>query len=82
LIDIFPDGIDGAETGYGLGWWIDRETGRVSSNGAYGTVAWLDLDEGYGASLVIESSYDVGARLSDSLEPLIDEAMATGGAAG
>jgi len=82
LVDVFPEGIEGEDTGYGLGWWVDRETGRVSSNGAYGTVAWLDLDEGYGASLVIESSYDVGAQLSDSIEPLIDEAMTASGSGG
>lgn len=61
--------------GYGFGWWIDRETGILSDGGAYGSLPWLDLDDGYGAYLVIEASSDLGSALFRELEPLVDAAM-------
>ncbi|MEM9712357.1 MAG: serine hydrolase domain-containing protein [Actinomycetota bacterium] len=64
------------DTGYGMGWWVDRETGIISDPGAYGSVAWLDLDDGYGAFLVVESTGDVGGGLADLLEPVVDAAVA------
>jgi CubicO group peptidase (beta-lactamase class C family) len=38
-------------TGYGMGWWVDRESGRVRDPGAYGSVPWLDLDNATGEAL-------------------------------
>ena len=35
--------------GNGLGWAIDRDNGRLLDPGIYGSVPWLDLEEGYGA---------------------------------
>jgi CubicO group peptidase (beta-lactamase class C family) len=65
-----------SDTGYGMGWWIDRETGYRSDAGAYGSVPWLDLDDGYGAYLVIEATSDLGGELAAELQPVIDEAVA------
>jgi CubicO group peptidase (beta-lactamase class C family) len=64
--------------GYGMGWWVDRATGRIRDPGAYGAVPWLDLDRGYGAYLVVEATSDLGGRLSALVEPEIDAAMANG----
>lgn len=64
------------DTGYGYGWFHDRTTGRLSDPGAYGSVAWLDLDDGYGAYLVLEAG---GGRANDEfaseLEMLIHNIM-------
>jgi len=62
-------------TGYGLGWWVDRATGRISDPGAYGSVPWLDLDDGYGAFLVIESDTQTGSELAGRLYDVVDAAI-------
>ncbi len=62
-------------TGYGMGWWVDRATGRISDPGAYGANAWLDLAAGYGAYLVIESDTGTGLELSGLLFDPIDQAI-------
>ncbi|MEM9035207.1 MAG: serine hydrolase [Actinomycetota bacterium] len=66
-------------SGYGMGWWVDRDDGYVVDPGAYGSVAWLDLEDGYGAYLVIEDSGDVGQPLAEALRPIVDTAMAARG---
>ena len=65
----------GPSVGYGMGWWIDRDTGRISDGGAFGTVPWLDLDDGYGAYLVIEDSSDTGQQLFRLIEDLVHTAV-------
>jgi CubicO group peptidase (beta-lactamase class C family) len=65
----FPD------FGYGMGWWVDRNTGRISDGGAWGVVPWLDLDDGYGAYLVIEEESDTGQALKTELEELVHTAV-------
>ncbi|MCB0992206.1 MAG: serine hydrolase [Acidimicrobiales bacterium] len=70
------DGSAAPGLGYGLGWWVDRDSGIVSDPGAYGSVPWLDLDDGYGAFLVIEDSGPVGQRLAELLQDPVDEAIA------
>ncbi len=62
--------------GYGMGWRVDRTTGRISDPGAYGSVPWLDLDDGYGAYLVIEDDNATGAALARRLEPVVHAIMA------
>ncbi len=62
-------------TGYGMGWWVDRERGHVSDGGAYGTVPWLDLDDGYGAFLVIEADSVTGNLLADELYDVVESAV-------
>ena len=74
-IGIVYDGDAAFDTGYGMGWWVDRETGRISDAGAYGTVPWLDLDDGYGAYLVIEADSGTGNELAGMLYDLVDEAV-------
>ncbi len=63
------------ESGYGMGWWVDRSTGRISDGGAYGSVPWLDLDGGYGAYLVVESDGQTGNELADQLYDLVEAAI-------
>lgn len=61
-------------TGYGMGWWIDRSTGRLTDPGAYGAVPWLDLEAGIGAYLVIEADATTGLLLAGQLETLVTAA--------
>ena len=49
--------------GYGMGWWVDKASGLINDPGAFGAVPWLDLEDGYGAYLVIE------VRRHDRLHP-------------
>jgi CubicO group peptidase (beta-lactamase class C family) len=62
--------------GYGLGWLVDHETGRISDAGAYGSVPWLDLQGGYGAYLIVESSIIDGNALVEQLYQPVADAMA------
>ena len=64
------------DTGYGMGWWIDRESGYITDGGAYGSVPWLDLEDGYGAFLVIEADSGTGNALADELYDVVDAAVA------
>ncbi len=66
------------DNGYGMGWWLWRPNGMLTDPGAYGSVPWLDLADGYGAYLVVESTNDVGIELYLTLEPAVEAAM-TGG---
>jgi len=63
--------------GYGMGWWVDRVTGRRRDDGAFGSVPWLDLDDGYGAYLVIEADSRTGGELAELLFDPLDAVMAT-----
>ena len=64
-----------SEVGYGMGWWVDRDNGRISDGGAYGSVPWLDLEDGYGAFLVIEKTSDVGQNLAGLLYDPVEAAV-------
>ena len=75
IVTAYEGDAGGPGTGYGMGWWIDRETGRISDGGAFGTVPWLDLDDGYGAYLVIEDSSTVGGELADIIEEMVHDAV-------
>ena len=64
-------------TGYGFGWWIDRDDSeRITDGGAYGAVPWLDLDGGFGAYLVLEAEATLGAELAGRLYDPVETAMA------
>jgi CubicO group peptidase (beta-lactamase class C family) len=65
----------GADTGYGMGWWVDRASGRISDGGAYGSVPWLDLEDGYGAYLVIEADSATGGELAQELFDVVEQAV-------
>ena len=69
------DAWDDPTSGYGMGWWVNRESGRISDEGAYGTVPWLDLDDGFGAYLVVEATSAVGRSLADQLYEPIEAAV-------
>ena len=71
-------GSAGPDTGYGLGWWIDRPSGRISDAGAYGTVPWLDLGNGFGAYLVIEADSGTGGQLATLLYEPVEAAVLAG----
>ena len=63
-------------SGYGMGWWVDRENGRITDGGLYGTVPWLDLEDGYGAYLVVEADSPTGNALAGLLYEVVEEAVA------
>ena len=73
------DFLTGKTWGYGMGWWSDRETGRINDPGAFGTMPWLDLDDGYGAYLVLEATFQDGAALynEEGLPEAVHEAILT-----
>lgn len=62
--------------GYGLGWWVLGGDGSViEDGGAFGSVPWLDLDDGYGVYLLVEDRARTGARLAERVRPLIHRQM-------
>lgn len=65
---------NGENTGYGIGWWIDEKSGRVYNNGAYGAVAWLDEEKGFGAYLVIEADSGTGNAIANELYAPVEAA--------
>jgi CubicO group peptidase (beta-lactamase class C family) len=66
--------------GYALGWAVDGSFGGyLIDPGAYGSVPWLDLTDGYGAYLVIEADNDSGQELAARLYGPIDDAMTRAG---
>ena len=70
--------LDGKNVGYGMGWWIDSEPGRISDPGVYGSVPWLDLNNGYGAYLVVEKTLPVGRNLAAQLYEPVKAAVLAG----
>lgn len=69
----------GKTWGYGMGWWYDRDTGRISDPGLFGSMPWLDLDDGYGAYLVLEATSQDGNALysEEGLPDAVHEAILT-----
>lgn len=65
----------GEDTGYGMGWWVDRDTGRISDGGAWGALPWLDLDDNYGAYIIVEDDSSTGSELKDRIEDLVHDAV-------
>lgn len=63
-------------TGYGLGWWVDRDNGHISDGGAFGSTPWLDLEDGYGVLVLTESTSGTSGTLADQIRPLVDDAIA------
>jgi CubicO group peptidase (beta-lactamase class C family) len=68
----------GSDTGYGMGWWVDRKSGRINDPGAYGSVPWLDLEDGYGAYLIVETDTATGVELAGLLYDVVDAAVKAG----
>jgi len=75
VAEVYDGDAGEAGTGYGMGWWVDRETGIISDAGLYGAYPWLDLEDGYGAYLVVEANGEVSEQLHDPILPLVDEAI-------
>ena len=73
---VAEDGSPGDTWGYGLGLWVDRETGRRNSPGAFGAMPILDLDDGYGVYIVLESNtFEDGPELSELTADAIHEGV-------
>lgn len=68
----------GSDTAYGMGWAVDAAAGRIVDPGAYGAVPWLDLDDGYGAYLVIEGGAGAGTELAGLLYDIVEQQMTAG----
>jgi hypothetical protein len=50
----------------------------IEDGGAFGSVPWLDLDDGYGVYLLVEDRARTGMRLAERVRPLIHQQMADG----
>ena len=74
--NVYGESVDGS--GYGMGWWIDRDSGRLTDPGAYGTVPWLDLGNGHGAYLVVEADAPTGTALASELFGPVADAITAG----
>jgi CubicO group peptidase (beta-lactamase class C family) len=61
--------------GYGMGWWIDRDSAIIADPGAYGAFPWIDQQRGYGAFLALEDTSQVGGELFAQVAPLIAAAV-------
>jgi CubicO group peptidase (beta-lactamase class C family) len=68
----------GSQTGYGMGWFVDRSNGHISDGGAFGSSPWLDLEDGYGVLVLTESNSDTSTALAFNVRELIDTAIADG----
>ena len=75
--EVYEGDAFGAGSGYGMGWWVDRETGLITDGGAYGSHPWLDLDGGFGAYLVVEASSAIGNQLGGLLYDPVEAAIAS-----
>ncbi len=72
------DGVAGDQLGYGMGWWVDRASDRINDPGAYGSVPWLDLGDGFGGYLVIEADSTTGIELANLLYEPVEQAVLAG----
>lgn len=62
--------------GYGLGWWVDRDSGMRSAPGIYGSTTWISPDRSYAALIALKDTGWVGRPLFRKLRPEIDAIMA------
>lgn len=59
--------------GYGLGWWIDRDTpGFYADPGAYGTFPWLDLERDIAVVIMLEDGTDTGGQAFARTRPIVE----------
>lgn len=61
--------------GYGLGWWVNRNSGLVYSTGAYGAEPTLQWDEGFGYYIVLEANEVARQALVAPLGAAIETAV-------
>jgi CubicO group peptidase (beta-lactamase class C family) len=63
-----------AMSGYGLGWWVDRDNpGVVYDPGAFGSTAWLDLPRGYGVFIAVEARFVHSIHIQGKMKPVVDQ---------
>ncbi len=60
-------------SGYGMGWWLNRDRRIISDTGAYGSVPWIDLDRDYGVMFIIEDTSTAGFTAFLRLEPMLGD---------
>jgi len=75
IAEVYAGNAWSPNSGYGMGWWIDRTNDRITDGGAFGTQVWLDLDDNYGVYLVIEATSQQGQALSGELYAIIESAI-------
>ena len=64
--------------GYGMGFMMDREVGgRPGMATPFGQQIWMDLDTGYAALLLLESSFPHALALYDLVPDALHEAILT-----
>lgn len=65
---------------YSCGWWITGSAGlkalgslgpELSDPGSTGFTAWLDLDQEYGAVLLVQNIYGAGTTIMQTVRPVI-----------
>ncbi len=61
--------------GYGMGWWVDRTSGRRIAYGGFGATPWLDPENGLGVYLVTEANGEIGRGLASLLYEPIETAV-------
>ena len=68
----------GGVWGYGMGFMMDREVGgRPGMATPFGQQTWMDLDTGYAALLLLESSFPDALALYDLVPDALHEAILT-----
>lgn len=63
--------------GYGMGWWVDRDSQMRSAPGIYGSTTWISPDRSYAAIIALKATGWVGRPLFRRLRPEIDRIMAS-----
>jgi CubicO group peptidase (beta-lactamase class C family) len=61
-----------AASGYGLGWFVNEQTGTISAPGSHGAYPLIDLKRGYGVLLLLEEEYIMGMQLLLDVKPSLD----------
>jgi CubicO group peptidase (beta-lactamase class C family) len=80
-----PADAEADEWGYGMGWWTipPKDNGSIYlyvDPGLYGSVAWIDVDRGYGGIVLFEEytaeDASMGSRgVIEQLVPIIEQAL-------
>jgi CubicO group peptidase (beta-lactamase class C family) len=68
-------GDTGGDNGYGMGWWVERASGRRIAYGGFGATPMLDPDNGFGVYLVTESNGETGRGLAALVYDPIETAV-------
>ena len=68
------EGVTGspAASGYGLGWFVNEQTGTVSAPGSHGAYPLIDLKRGYAVLILLEEEYIMGMQFLLDVKPALD----------